>query len=123
VPDRDNPFRRVGERETLVDVLDYRREGVVAKVVDLDVEAATRPAVPSGTSLLGLVKHLTWVEELWFNEVIRAQDDLDVRCVGTGVAPEPMTLRWIPVHMVEETARHAGHADIIREQYDGETGR
>jgi len=123
VPDRDNPFRRVGERETLVDVLDYRREGVVAKVVDLDVEAATRPAVPSGTSLLGLVKHLTWVEELWFNEVIRAQDDLDVRCVGTGVAPEPMTLRWVLVHMVEETARHAGHADIIREQYDGETGR
>jgi len=46
-----------------------------------------------------------------------------VRCVGTGVAPEPMTLRWIPVHMVEETAPQAGHADIIREQYDGQTGR
>ena len=32
------------------------------------------------------------------------------------------TLRWILVHMVEETARHAGHADIIRELIDGRTG-
>ncbi|MBO0827030.1 MAG: DinB family protein [Streptosporangiales bacterium] len=31
-------------------------------------------------------------------------------------------LRWVLVHMVEETARHAGHADIIREQLDGATG-
>ncbi|GAA1103429.1 DinB family protein [Nocardiopsis composta] len=33
-----------------------------------------------------------------------------------------VTLRWILVHMVEETARHAGHADILREQIDGRTG-
>jgi hypothetical protein len=32
-------------------------------------------------------------------------------------------MRWILVHMIEETARHAGHADIIREQIDGTTGR
>jgi len=32
------------------------------------------------------------------------------------------TLRWILLHMVEETARHAGHADILREQIDGATG-
>ena len=31
-------------------------------------------------------------------------------------------VRWIVVHMLEETARHAGHADIIREQLDGRTG-
>ena len=37
-----------------------------------------------------------------------------------GVAP---TLRWILVHMIEETSRHAGHADIIREQIDGVVGR
>ena len=30
--------------------------------------------------------------------------------------------RWILVHMVEETARHNGHADILREQLDGVTG-
>lgn len=33
------------------------------------------------------------------------------------------TLRWILAHMVEETARHAGHADILRELIDGNTGR
>lgn len=32
------------------------------------------------------------------------------------------TLRWMLIHMVEETARHAGHADIIREQLDGVKG-
>lgn len=33
-----------------------------------------------------------------------------------------VTMRWIMVHMIEETARHAGHADILREQIDGATG-
>ena len=32
------------------------------------------------------------------------------------------SLRWILLHMIEETARHAGHADIIRESIDGATG-
>jgi hypothetical protein len=42
------------------------------------------------------------------------------------VVPHPalgqVSLRWIYVHMIEETARHAGHADILREQLDGTTG-
>jgi hypothetical protein len=33
------------------------------------------------------------------------------------------TLRWVLTHMTSETARHAGHADILREQIDGVTGR
>ncbi len=33
-----------------------------------------------------------------------------------------VSLRWIYVHMIEEMARHAGHADILREQIDGTTG-
>ena len=33
-----------------------------------------------------------------------------------------LTVRWILVHMLEETARHAGHADILRELIDGRTG-
>jgi uncharacterized damage-inducible protein DinB len=32
-------------------------------------------------------------------------------------------LRWVMAHMTSETARHAGHADILREQLDGTTGR
>ena len=34
-----------------------------------------------------------------------------------------MNLRWVLVHLIEETARHAGHADVIRELLDGATGR
>ena len=34
-----------------------------------------------------------------------------------------LTLRWVLAHLVEETARHAGHADILRELLDGVTGR
>ena len=32
-------------------------------------------------------------------------------------------LRWVSLAVIEEPARHAGHADIIREQIDGQTGR
>ncbi len=34
----------------------------------------------------------------------------------------PVTLRWVLVHMLEETARHAGHLDVMREALDGRTG-
>ena len=33
-----------------------------------------------------------------------------------------VTLRWVMLHMLEETARHAGHLDLMREQIDGKTG-
>jgi uncharacterized damage-inducible protein DinB len=35
---------------------------------------------------------------------------------------EPVSLRWIYVHMIEEYARHNGHADLLRERIDGVTG-
>src|SRR5262249_38311 len=35
---------------------------------------------------------------------------------------EPSTVRWVVLHMIEETARHAGHLDIARELLDGRTG-
>lgn len=35
---------------------------------------------------------------------------------------QPMTLRWILAHLIEETARHSGQADIFRESIDGTTG-
>jgi uncharacterized damage-inducible protein DinB len=34
----------------------------------------------------------------------------------------PVSLRWVLVHMIEETARHAGHADLLRQSIDGATG-
>lgn len=38
------------------------------------------------------------------------------------IADEVSDLRWIVLHMIEETARHAGHLDIARELIDGQTG-
>ena len=35
---------------------------------------------------------------------------------------EPTDVRWVVLHMIEETARHAGHLDIARELLDGQTG-
>ncbi|MEX1217280.1 MAG: DinB family protein [Acidimicrobiales bacterium] len=48
--------------------------------------------------------------------------DLNAECVQVG-SGEIVNLRWVLGHMLEEVARHAGHADIIRELLDGETGR
>ena len=54
-------------------------------------------------------------------EIVAATPALDV----TGTHPrtgETFSLRWILAHMIEEYARHNGHADLIRERLDGETG-
>ena len=37
-------------------------------------------------------------------------------------ASDAPSLRWILVHLVEEYARHNGHADLLRESIDGQTG-
>jgi uncharacterized protein DUF664 len=57
------------------------------------------------------------------NEIVRAAPSLDERGVRV-LQPENErpTLRWILNHMMEETARHAGHADITRELIDGSIG-
>jgi len=36
---------------------------------------------------------------------------------------QPFTLRWLLVYLIAEYARHAGHADLLRERIDGRTGR
>ena len=37
-------------------------------------------------------------------------------------APDGCTVRWVLLHLIEETARHAGHADLLREAIDGSVG-
>jgi uncharacterized damage-inducible protein DinB len=60
-------------------------------------------------------------EEEWArSDEILARNDLD-RVVEKGERAG-CSVRWILAHMVEETARHAGHADIVRELLDGTTG-
>ena len=49
-----------------------------------------------------------------------AVDSLDEVSVGKNRAGEQWNLRWILVHMIEEYARHCGHADLIRESIDGD---
>ena len=56
------------------------------------------------------------------DRAIRAAGDPEARFT-VPVDGTRHTLRWVMAHMTSETARHAGHADILREQLDGTTGR
>ncbi len=56
------------------------------------------------------------------NKVVAAAPSLDALCPPFDDEPA-VNLRWILLHLLEETARHAGHADILRETIDGATGR
>ena len=60
-------------------------------------------------------------EQIVASNEILGSIDLDARCVRSDKVDE--NVRWVAVHMIEETARHAGHADIIRETIDGARGR
>jgi uncharacterized damage-inducible protein DinB len=60
-----------------------------------------------------------WHSECEASRAAAAKFQLDDRGIRHG---EPCTLRWIYNHMVEEYARHNGHADLIRELVDGEVG-
>ena len=165
-----------GEKETLLAFLNNQRAVMAWKLHGMPVDEARRPMVPSGTSVLGVTRHLATVELWWFGDVIahgdytvpdtmsiwwrsiqaawEADPDADFRIgegetvdqileyyeAAVGVANDiierydldhvgktydaspAVSLRWVMVHMIEETARHAGHADIIREQIDGVTG-
>lgn len=152
-----------GEKISLHTSLERHRDAVLWKTEGLDDAQLRRPMTPSGTSLLGLVKHLAALEYLWFCQTFgreteplpfdeddpdadlrvdpsestaeilafyaraRAAADqvvaqLDVDDLGDAWFGEQVSLRWVLIHMIEETARHAGHMDIVRELLDGATG-
>ncbi|MGH3329409.1 MAG: DinB family protein [Streptomycetales bacterium] len=63
----------------------------------------------------------TWGAECDRARRIATSDDLD----ATGTQPgrdKPFSLRWVLIHMIEEYARHNGHADLLRERIDGAVG-
>ncbi|MFD5973297.1 DinB family protein [Streptomyces bacillaris] len=71
----------------------------------------------------------TWAgtESVWRAEMAAARKvaagyRLDDLSQGVGSAGKPFNLRWIYTHMIEEYARHNGHADLVRERVDGATG-
>ena len=78
-------------------------------------------AVPAGRAAAGvLASYRAAIEDS--DRAIRAVGDPDAR-FAIPVDGNRHTLRWVLAHMTSETARHAGHADILREQLDGITGR
>jgi uncharacterized damage-inducible protein DinB len=85
-------------------------------------EGRARPTLPEAEALADAVAAC---EQVWreIDEVIE-QHDWDELCAESVHGDtSPVNLRWVVVHLLEETARHAGHADIIRELIDGSTGR
>ena len=59
-----------GELDELQSALDGMRAGVLKKLAGLSDADARRSTVPSGTNLAGLLQHLTFVESLWFEEIV-----------------------------------------------------
>ena len=51
--------------------------------------------------------------------IVENAESLD--CIAAS-PDRPVSLRWIMIHMIEEYARHNGHADLLREQVDGSVG-
>ena len=149
--------------------LQAARDALLWKLDGLSEYGIRRPMTPTGTNLLGLVKHLTGVEIGYFGETFGrsvqvppwvtddAEDNVDMWAtpdesreyiVGqyrTAWAHADDTIRTLPldaagriphwpddrrdvtlhrilVHVIAETHRHAGHADIVRELVDGTVG-
>jgi len=89
--------------------------------VDAIVEkAAAEEAVPGGVVAAAIGAYrLGWQR---VDAVAFGPASLEELCRRPDADP-PVSLRLVLMHLLEETARHAGHADIIREQIDGSTGR
>jgi uncharacterized damage-inducible protein DinB len=150
--------------------LQAAREALLWKLDGLSEYDVRRPLTPTGTNLLGLVKHLAGVELWYFGDAFGrppsgprpwseddARNNADMwatasesrdQIVGMyrqawahadetittlsldapGVVPwwpsgeNDVTLHQVLVHLVAETHRHAGQADIVRELIDGATG-
>ena len=62
-----------------------------------------------------------WRDEVAFAEQFTLDHDLDF--IGRDSEGEPVSLRELLVHMIEEYARHNGHADLLRERIDGRVGQ
>ncbi|GIJ70919.1 DinB family protein [Virgisporangium ochraceum] len=157
---------RAAKDHLYTDLADVRKE-MVATLDGLGEYDVRRPLTPTGTNLLGLVKHLALWESRYLGEVfdrpfpepLPRWDDVgqrgtDLWATGTETREEivdryrrvwahsdatvgalaldaPGHVPWWPrpdvtlfgvlVHLLTETTRHAGHADILRETLDGRT--
>ncbi|HUY07218.1 MAG TPA: DinB family protein [Acidimicrobiales bacterium] len=154
--------------EMLLSFIDFHRATLVQKCSGLTTEQARQRSVPpSSMSLLGLVRHMTDVEKMWFiarfqgeeptglfrtpedpdaafndlggpgleeclelflvacersREIVAETKSLDQIAIGPRRGDQYVSMRWILFHLIEEYARHNGHADLLREVIDGSTG-
>jgi hypothetical protein len=90
----------------------YRRED--------DRDAAFNDAVADPEAVAAA--WTVWRDEVEFSEgFVDTAPDLEVK--GTSADGKAVTLREVLVHMIEEYARHTGHADLLRERIDGRVGQ
>ena len=160
-----------GAKGDLQRYLQAARDALVWKLEGLSEYDVRRPMTPTGTNLLGLVKHLAYVEQGYFGETFdrpdpgvptwedeegaepnwdmyataeesrdqvlglyrRAWEHADATIAALpldapGTVPwwegerAAVTLQRVLVHVIAETNRHAGHADVVRELIDGAAG-
>jgi uncharacterized damage-inducible protein DinB len=82
------------------------------------------PAFDDAVADPAVIEH-AW--EVWRAEVSNAERLVDeapsLDVTGSERWHEKVTLRWVLVHMIEEYARHVGHADLLRERIDGRVGQ
>lgn len=167
---RTEPPMAADERHTLTGFLDFQRSTLHWKCSGLDAAGLQVRVAASTMTLGGIIKHLAWVEDHWFTQMLRgeqmpepwqsvdwqADQDWEWNSAASDAPGELFTLwqesvtrsrqatdqvedlgalaargwpdgqkpslRWILVHMIEEYARHNGHADLIRESIDGSSG-
>lgn len=171
---RPEPPVDADELETLTGFLEWQRATLAWKTAGLTAGQLNETTAKSSMTLGGILKHLAYVEQQWFDVVLhdraprepwasvdwKADNDWDWRSAAqdtpeqlntlwqdevdrarkavaealeTGDLGQPskrvawkdgphVSLRWILAHMVEEYARHNGHADLLREAIDGQTG-
>jgi len=115
--------RFVGSGTTLVWLVEHLRHAELLWIVRrfAGQEVASSGAVEPDGTIAGAVDayRAAWAR---VDAIVAATPALDAMTVDTG-DESAVSLRWVLMHLLEETARHAGHADILRELIDGSTGR
>jgi len=170
---RPEPPPAGDEPATLFGFLDHQRATLAWKCRGVDADGLRATVGVSTMTLGGLLKHMAYVESIWFSHRLHGQprqppwdtvdwsadpdwewhsaaddtaEELFALCEGAVASSRILTadamraggldhlavrtwpdgrtpsLRWIVVHMIEEYARHNGHADLLREAVDGSTG-
>lgn len=128
-----------GESDVFLSSLNAQRDHVLGILEGLPAEALRRPVLPSGWTALGLVNHLALdVERFWFRVIMTGEDvelpeDAEAWQVSVatplGTPPAQWPERWsswrlanlreVLLHVITETACHAGHLDAVGELIDG----